>query len=111
MAHFLVETKQRRGGWAVVPLAGDNEAYFLTGDPANPVMTNGGDECSPSAVYVIRHNECNGDKWKLFAAPEAEIYLNGRRVSFCMQVLKDKDELRIGQSPVLHFSTARLAGV
>ena len=107
MAHFLVE-RQEQDGWAVVPLVGDSEAYFLTGDPANPVMTNGGDECGPSAVYVIHHSESNGDKWKLFAAPDAEVYLNGRRVAFCMQVLKDKDELRIGQSPRLRFSTERM---
>jgi len=111
MAHLLVEVKRRSGGWTAVPLDGDDEAFFLTGDPANPVMTNGGDECSPSAVYVIRHNECNGDRWKLFAAPEAEVYLNGQRVSLCMQVLRDKDELRIGQSPRMRFSTGRLAGV
>lgn len=111
MAHFLVERQEQGDGWAAVSLAGDSEVYFLTGDPARPVTTESADECSPSAVYVIRHNECNGDKWKLFASPEAEVYLNGRRISFCMQVLKDKDELRIGQSPRLRFSAGRLAGV
>ena len=110
MAHFLVE-RQEQDGWVVVPLAGDSEVYFLTGDPSHPVSTNGADECGPSAVYVIHHSECNGDKWKLFAGPDAEVYLNGQRLAFCMQVLKDKDELRIGQSHRLRFMMGRLARV
>ncbi len=110
MAHFLIE-QQHGTGWAAVSLDGDAEVYFLTGDPATPVVADEGDERSGSAVYVIRHSESNGEKWKLFAAPDAEVYLNGHRVSFCMQVLKDNDELRVGGSSRLRFSTKHLARI
>lgn len=104
------QKKDEESLWGVASLEGAGEAFYLTGDPKRPVAVRKSDSPHGQGAYIIRHEEPDGrERWALFAAPAARARVNGVPLSIGMHVLTDKDEIQLGNSGPLLFSTERLA--
>ena len=110
MAGIWAQQKDEEVPWGVASLEGLGEAFYLTGDPKRPVTARKDDVPHGQSPYIIRHEEPDGrERWSLFAPPEARVRVNGMLLSIGMHVLRDKDEIQMGASGPLLFSTERLA--
>lgn len=103
MAHLWLRDDAE--GWAVWPLEG--EAFALEASPPQNLTR---DELVPSAV-LLRSGDGRAPRWVLVAGAKSEVYLNGLRVSLGIRVIRDRDEIRVGDAGACFFSTETLARV
>ena len=112
MAHIWARQADEGGEWAIVSLDDDGEAFRLTGDPSAPVAAYGNKWGKRGGAYIMRHCHSDGsESWQLFASGDADVAVNGTRMRLGVRVLRDKDEIRVGKSGPLLFSTERQARV
>ena len=88
------------GEWMVLPLR-DSEA--------NPLPRSDGDAALILPVRVPGERSGNATAWVLLAACGAALWANGLPVLTGIRVLRDRDELRVGGSEPVYFSTETLA--
>ena len=112
MAHMWVQLGDEVGEWVIVSLDNNGEAFLLTGDPSAPVVAYGDKRGKRGGAYIIRHRNLDGsESYQLFASAAADVHVNGSLVALGTKVLKDKDEIRVGKSRPMLFSTERQARV
>jgi hypothetical protein len=106
------EGKDRGDVWAIALLDGDH-AIVLTGDPDQPLsVCHHGRRKKNVRAYLRRSTEPgNGEKWVLFVAAGDRVHVNGTLLAVGMRVLKDRDEIGVGNGDSVFFSTERLARV
>ena len=112
MAQIWTEMPPRRRGggdgraqWAVVTLDAAGETFALTGDPTRPVA-RATDKALPYRAYILQHSSPGGQaRWMLYAGPDAAMAVNGQTMALGMRALRDRDEIRLGRSCHLIFST------
>ncbi len=116
MASIWTQQNDEEGGWAVTALDGDRETFFLTGDPQNPVsaqQSEGAEQSEGAAggdVCLLRRLGLSGtEAWTLVAPDGTSVSINGEPVILGMRVLRDRDEIRVGQREAVFFSTEQLA--
>ncbi|KKM06263.1 hypothetical protein LCGC14_1745730 [marine sediment metagenome] len=111
MPQIWAEQDNGKSPWAVLPLDGEAEVFYLTGEASRPVTVERGEGARSPAAYIIRHAGSKGtQRWMLFSNPDGRVSVNGRRVLLGVRALRDKDELRVGQCRMF-FSTHGLAVV
>lgn len=110
MPQIWVQQDGQESPWAVVPLDGEGDVYYLTGDPHRPVVF-GTREGTGWPAYVMRHPGSGGqERWLLFASGQTRVSVNGVNLELAMRAMRDKDELHVGES-IMFFSTEQLARV
>ncbi len=108
MAGIFVE---ERGEWVVAMLGG--ERYLLCGEAEQPLrpVHAGSDASAAGGLLLLRGNDPTmGVSWVLLMIGEARAAVNGRPVPTGITVLRDRDELRVGEARAF-FSTEELAAV
>ena len=113
MAHFWI--RDNAGEWTTAPL--DDGPNVMSPDGLGvklstvaEVRTGFSDDTSANAVVVRRHRSA-GDTWVLVAPSGTAVRINGWPLHLGLRVLRDRDELRIGDAEPCFFSTERLAHV
>jgi hypothetical protein len=109
MAQFWIHDEA--SNWMAVPLGGDT--VVLTGDSVRPSPLRAGSEdgsCAGSSrAVVVRSGEVGSEVWVLAAAADAAVHVNGQPLHLGLRVLRDKDEVRVGNGASLFFSAERSA--
>jgi len=112
MAQLWIE---QRGGdirWAVASLDGGADVFALTGDADRPIAPCASLRRPSAGVVLSRGLDAHGaEAWRLYAAPEAAVTINGAPQVIGMRVLKHKDRIHLAGQPVMFFSTERPAVV
>src|SRR5437773_2503848 len=106
MAHLWVRDEAEQ--WAVLRL--EQAAFTLTSVPPRPVACLPGARGLPANVLLLRAGE-KDCTWLLVAAAGAEVSVNGMPLVTGIQVLADRDEIRISSADSYYFSTESLASV
>ena len=110
MPQLWVLQEDQEPAYAVVPLDGGADVYYLSGDLRDPVAL-GARDGSGWPAYVIRHSGAGGrDRWLLYASGQAPVSINGMNLDLGMRRLGDKDQIRVGAS-AMFFSTEELPRV
>ncbi len=105
------DVKQGEPTWGLVPLDDSLEAMLLTGESARPLARVDGDHTGGRA-YILRHDGAAGTaKWMLYAGPDATVAVNGMPLTLGMRALRDRDEISIGRSCHLIFTSDSIAQV
>lgn len=103
MAHMWV--KEVSGEWAVMQL--DGGGFILTGNPLDPVQRRDSEE-DTEAAHILRHNGAEGETWLILAEPHSGVRINGTVLASGIRVLRDRDEVLVGGTQRLFFSSERL---
>jgi len=93
--------------WMAVPLDGDT--VVLTGDSIRPAPPQVRSEDGCREAVVVRSGQGGSEVWVLAAVAEAAVHVNGQPLHLGLRVLRDKDEMRIGDGASLFFSEERPA--
>ena len=104
MAHMWV--KDVSGEWAVMQLEG--ECFTLTRNPLDPVQRRDSLDDSGTAL-VLRREGPEGETWLVMAPPHSGVRINGTVLASGIRVLRDRDEVLVGGTQRLYFSTESLA--
>lgn len=104
MAHLFVRDASAQ--WAVLPL--DGRAYDLGADPPRAADSSLEDEESASAVVLLGAGRAEPAARVLLAGPHAEVWVNGMPLLAGIHVLADRDEIRVGGTGTVFFSTESL---
>lgn len=113
MAHMWV--KRGADGWT--PLQLDDGVNLMSADdlgtrlPARAETSASGDGATSAEAVVIRRRRCEGDTWVVAAPPGVGLHVNGWLMRLGLRVLRDKDQLRVGNTGPFFFSTERLPHV
>jgi hypothetical protein len=89
MAHLWIEEAAR---WAALPLHADG---LRLADAEAPLLRRG--------------RTPEGETWVVIGG--RDVFVNGRRLAAGMRVLRDRDEIRVGDSSPIFFSCERLAAI
>ena len=95
--------------WVVKPITGDREPLSASSARTDPTTSAKRDSTTRESAVVVRAAASGRDVWALLSSDS--VLVNGSRHPLGLQVLKDRDELRIGGAPPFYFSTERLARV
>ena len=111
MAHIWQRHKSNTQRWAPVLLPG-NCIAVLTGDPDDPITAGNNDCDGKKSAYIIRHSNIDGcENWILYISPQNRVSINGISIDMGIKSLHDRDEIKVGESGPLYFSTETLAQV
>jgi len=101
MAHLWMQDGE--GAWGVLDLAGDQLDL-------GKLAARAGEAPEPSApAGHLLEIAAAPAEWAVLAAPHDEVWVNGLPLQVGIHVLADRDEIRIGGSGSVFFSTERLA--
>lgn len=101
MAQFFINVSR---DWLVAPL--DRPGYALGGGDALLRPTDPAAPPPRAAAIVCRSSDAA--RWALLPWPSARVRVNGKRLAAGLHILRDKDEVRVGDAR-LFFSAERLA--
>jgi hypothetical protein len=113
MAHFWIQRDS--GEWTAAEL--DGSTNFMCADGLGTKSSPRAPETSltagagPGAAAVVRRCRPDGDVWAVMAPSDVVVRVNGWPLSLGLCVLRDKDEIRLGDARPCFFSTERLARV
>jgi hypothetical protein len=99
------DVEQGQRPWGIITLDDSLEAMLLTGEASGPLERVDGDHTGGGA-YLLRHDAGDGaSKWILYAGPEASVAVNGMPLALGMRALRDRDEISMGRSCHLIFTS------
>jgi hypothetical protein len=105
MAHIWVRDGSQ---WSILQL--DGGPFNLAHDPPR-VYVAGAAAFRDKDVLLAEASDEAGESWVLVAGSEADVRVNGIRLSLGIRCLRDRDEIRIEGRGIFYFSTERLAAV
>ena len=108
MAHLLVRQDDTEC-WGVLEL--DGEPVVLTSDVTRPLRKRQGSEDAGSGLILGGTRHGDHEVWTLLVSRASEATVNGTPLLSGMRVLRDRDEIIVGGTDRLYFSTERLARV
>ena len=107
MAHLWMHDGR---AWTRSALAGPHVAILL--DPKQPLENVPTPRVEAGAATISGYSLAEPEShWVLYAAPAAEVEVNGRPLRLGMRVLQDRDAISLGGRPPIFFSTEELARV
>ena len=106
-----VEGEEGLPAWAIAQLPDDAGAFVLTGDPGHPVRVDGKDHKGSVVARVLLVGDRQNETWVLQSSAREGLRVNGLPLVAGIRVLEDLDELRIGGTERIYFSTERTARV
>jgi hypothetical protein len=95
--------------WAVAAMDGF-EALVLCEDAERPVRVRGPED-TDVPVLLRQKGAPDGSTWMLLAPPEAGVHVNGLPLELGLRVLRDKDEIRLGERQRFFFSAEQVVQV
>src|SRR5262249_13722566 len=105
VAHFWIVDPA--GGWKVAPVEQDNLVLDRAAD--GQVCVHPGTEGTSAAVRILHQRALEGESWVLLSS--SGIRVNGLPLTLGVRVLADRDEVLLGGTGRVFFSTERLARV
>lgn len=110
MAHLWMQDAE--GAWGVLALSADEldlrQLAARVGDERGERRSGDAARAAAPAGRLLQIT-ADPTEWALLASPQAEISINGLPVQVGIQILTDRDEVRIGSSDSMFFSTECLA--